>query len=176
MEAVKSMKNTAQAIKNRECRKSARNGTGPGFGGILESFWSSILWKICFLVEKVSARKQTETKYPKKWNWSSWLWPRAPWQPALKSKIEQQLNNKQQQFNNSTKTLTVAESLLQFDSFVLCVFDFRFKMMWLLFLVGFQIQGQWSDTPWARPGEFSHPFLVAASRTESLRLDPITCT
>ena len=53
--------------------------------------------------------------------------PGLPDSPPLKSKIEQQLNNKQQQFNNSTQTLTIAELLLQFDLLFLCFVWFQIQ-------------------------------------------------
>ena len=144
---VKSIKNTAQGSKNYVCWKSNKIGPGPGLGWIWESFLGSSWWQMCFFVEKVSARKQSEKRYPRKvklpWmgrSQGSWTAP-----PKVKDCLsnKQQLNNKLQQFNNSTKTPTIAESLLQFDCCCLCfLFDFKFKR-------------QWSDTPWARPDEFT---------------------
>ena len=94
----------------------------------------------------------------------------VPGLPDSPAKVKDCLSNKQQLNkattinNNSTTTPTIAESLLQFDCCCVCfLFDFYFKLMFCLGLVRFlnvdaelmiQSKGPWSDTPWARPGEF----------------------
>ena len=98
--------------------------------------------KNMFFVETVSARKQTEKQGTPKVKPGTMVVAQgsqtAP--PKVKDCLNnrQQLNNKQQQFNNSTKTPTIAESLLQFDSCCVCfLFDFYFKLMLCLCLVRF---------------------------------------
>ena len=126
MKTVKSIKNTAQGSKHIMCWKSTKKGPGPGLGWIWDSFLRSSWRQMCFCVEQISAKKESEKRYPQTWN--NWLWagPRAPGQPPLKSKIVWVINNNwTRNFNNSTKTPTIAESLLQFDCCCVCfLFDF----------------------------------------------------
>ena len=87
---------------------------------------------MCVFVEKVSARKPTEKKVPPKVKVVPMVVAQGSQTATPKVKDclnnRQQLNNKQQQFNNSTKTPTIAESLLQCDCCCLCfLFDFKFK-------------------------------------------------
>ena len=82
-----------------------------------------------FFVEKMSAGKQSEKRYPRKvkQGHDGQVPGLLDSPPKVKDCLsnKQQLNKKLQQFNNSTKTPTIAESLLQFDCCCVCfLFDF----------------------------------------------------
>ena len=131
-ETVKSIKNTVQAIKNRGCRKSTTNRSGARFGmdlGVI--LGDSLVTNVCFCWTS-ECKKTDRKKVPPKVKQGTMVVAQGS-QTALPkvkdcSNHRQQLNNKQQQFNNSTKTPTIAESLLQCDCCCLCfLFDFKFK-------------------------------------------------
>ena len=87
---------------------------------------------MCVFVEKVTAKKQTEKKVPPKVKQRTMVVAQGSQtaRPKVKDCLnkKQLLNNKQQQFNNSAKIPTIAESLIQFDCGCLCfLFDFKFK-------------------------------------------------
>ena len=125
---MKSIKNTAQAIKNRGCTKSTKIGPGPGLGSIFGVLLGvSLMTNVFFSWKSECEKTDRKTGTPKSETRDYGRGPGLPDSPPLKSKIEQQLNNKQQQFNNSTQTLTIAELLLQFD-------------LLFLYFVWFQIQ------------------------------------
>ena len=84
---VKTIKNTAQGSKNSECRKSKKNRPGPGLGWILESFLGSSWRQMWFFVEKVSARKQAEKRYPRKVKRVETVMSQGSLTAPLKSKI-----------------------------------------------------------------------------------------
>ena len=84
---VKTIKNTAQGSKNSECRKSKKIGPGPGLGWIWESFLGSSWRQMWFFVEKMSARKQAEKRYPRKVKQLQTVMSQGSLTAPLKSKI-----------------------------------------------------------------------------------------
>ena len=148
---VKSIKNTAQGSKNYVCWKSNKIDPEPGLGWIWESFLVSSWWQMSFFVEKMSAGKQSEKRYPRKVKQVPMGRSQGSWTAPLKSKIFWVINNNwtgnnnnwtgnnngTENTNNSTnqqKKQTIAESLLQFDCCCLycCLyFLFDFKFNWI---------------------------------------------
>ena len=135
VETVKSIKNTAQGSKNSVCWKSNKIGPRPGLGWIWESFLGFSWWTMCFFVEKMSAGKQSEKRYPRKVKLPWMGLSQGSWAAPLKSKIVWVINNNwTRNYNNSTKTPTITESLLQFDCRCVCVSCSISSVRLLLFL------------------------------------------
>ena len=84
---VKTIKNTAQGSKNSVCKKSQKNWPGPGLGWIWESFLGSSCRQMWFFVEKMSARKQAEKRYPPKVKQLQTVMSQGSLTAPLKSKI-----------------------------------------------------------------------------------------
>ena len=84
---VKTIKNTAQGSKNSVCIKSKKIGPGPGLGWILESFVGSSWRQMWFFVEKMSAKKQAEKRYPRKVKQVQTVMSQGSLTAPLKSKI-----------------------------------------------------------------------------------------
>ena len=96
-------KNTAQGSKNCVCWKSQKIGPEPGLGWIWESFWVSSWWQMLFLVEKMSAGKQSEKRYPRKVKQVPMGRSQGSWTAPLKSKEFWVINNNcTRNHNNST--------------------------------------------------------------------------
>ena len=128
---VETIKNTAQDSKNSECRKSKKNGPGPGLGCIWESFLGSSWRQMWFFVEKISARKQAEKRYPRKVKQLQTVMSQGSLTAPLKSKIVWVINNNwtrsnnnTQQFNKNTNNCRVVASV----RLLLCLFLVRFLL------------------------------------------------
>ena len=128
---VKTIKNTAQGSKNSECRKSKIIGPGPGLGWIWESFLGSSWRQMWFFVEKMSARKQAEKRYPRKVKQLQTVMSQGSLTAPLKSKIVWVINNNwtrsnnnKQQFNKNTNNCRVVASV----RLLLCLFLVRFLL------------------------------------------------
>lgn len=149
---VKTINDIAQGSKNSVCRKSNKIGPGPGLGWIWESFLGSSWRQMWFFVEKMSARKQAEKRYPRKVKQVQTVMSQGSLTAPLKSKIVWVINNNwtrsnnnKQQFNKNTNNCRVVASV---------------RLLLCLFLVRFRFNGPWSDTPWAEPGEYYHIHMV----------------
>ena len=166
VKSIKTLRRPAKitSAENKQNRSRAR------FGMDLGVIFGVQLVTNVFFCRTNECRKTVWKKYPRKVkrvetgrSQGSWTAP-----PKVKDCLsnKQQLNKKLQQVIKNTNNCRVVASVrlllcmflvrfLQFDCCCFCVlFDFKFKMMLCLFLVRFQTQGPWSDTPWARLGEF----------------------
>ena len=84
---MKTIENTAQGSKNSECRKSKKKVQGQAWDGFGSHFWGPVGDKCDFVVEKMSARKQAEKRYPRKVKQVPTVMSQGSLTAPLKSKI-----------------------------------------------------------------------------------------
>ena len=130
-EQWKPLKTLRRAVKTASAENQKKSVQGQVWDGFWSHFWGPVGDKCDFFVEKMSAKKQAEKRYPRKVKRVETVMSQGSLTAPLKSKIVWVINNNwtrsnnnKQQFNKNTNNCRVVASA----RLLLCVFLVRFLL------------------------------------------------